>query len=343
MRILSCVIKDMKLAVRNYYVFFSIGFAVIFALLVAFAIPEAPASQAMAYIYLDEKVQLPGELAGEFSNNLHDAELVGSRDEIVSKMEKNRESMGVYITFESGKAVFEYIMQGYESEQMKNIIEAAMNSYFAEKAGMEMKITVTEINPGQPKIPLNKNYIPLFLVMESAFMGYFLAAAYLFIDKEEGTIKAFAVTPGKVWEYLLSKVIVFVLYGWMSGLIVTLAIMGFSVNYLQFGLMLMVYSAVGTILGLILASFFETINAAMIWIIGGMLVLGLSTFSYFAPAFSPWYIKIIPTYHMLFGFKDVLFGTGSTVGIYLNIVVYGAISVLLFLFAERLYHKKLSY
>ena len=36
-------------------------------------------------------------------------------------------------------------------------------------------------------------------------MGFFIIAAYIFLDKKEGVIKAYAVTPSPVWKYLLSK------------------------------------------------------------------------------------------------------------------------------------------
>ncbi|MFO7636479.1 MAG: ABC transporter permease [Clostridia bacterium] len=343
MKIWACVVKDIKMAFKNYYIYFTLGFAVVFVLLAAFVIPAEDSARGSFVLFIEDNASLGG-LLDNLSGDMQDAKVVSSLEEMKAVMEGDRTAVGLHLAMgDDGKLAFNFLLQGYESEQMRNIIRTGVEANYARAMGAEVQVEMVTLAPMAEKIPGNLAFLPIFLVMESAFMGFFMAAAYLFIDKEEGTIKAFAVTPGKVWEYLLSKVIVFMLFGWASGFIVTLALMGTGVNYLQFAIMLMVYSIVGTMLGLILASFFKSINSAMIWIILAMVILSFSVVSYFAPAFSPWYIRILPTYYMLNGFKDVLFGTGTNPGIAANILAYALLSLVLFFVAERLQRNKLAH
>ncbi len=80
----------------------------------------------------------------------------------------------------------------------------------------------------------------------------------MFFEKAEGTTKAYAVSPGTMMEYLMSKVIVMFLLGLGSMYLVTLATVGFKANL---GLMLAIAFAgsfFGSSLGLLISSFFST-------------------------------------------------------------------------------------
>lgn len=342
-KIWASIVKDVKMAFRNYYVYFTVGMSVIFILLVAFVIPQDTGPGGKIYLYLDPVLAAGNEILDGLPEGLYEAQRVTSPEDLRERLKSDRSAIGLQVSRDEEGLVFTYLLQGYESRQTRNILQTSIEMGILGDLGFRPPTETVFLGGTTERIPNHKNFIPLFLVMESALLGLFLGAAYLFIDKEEGTIKAFAVSPGRVWEYLLSKVIVFMLFSWVSGFLVALFLLGFSFNYLLFALMLMVYSVMATLLGLILAAFFDNIGSAMIWVVLSTVLLGLAAVSYFLPSFSPWYIQLLPTYHMLFGFRDVLFGTGTTGETVLNIALFGAVSVALFFLAERLHRNRLAH
>ncbi len=44
------------------------------------------------------------------------------------------------------------------------------------------------------------NLIPAFVVLMGSMMGFFIVIAYVYLDKDEGVIRAFAVSPSAVWN-----------------------------------------------------------------------------------------------------------------------------------------------
>lgn len=268
--------------------------------------------------------------------------LVISRDEILQRIRENRSSIGLYISTQENKLVYEFILQGYESDRLKATMEAHVVGWATMEAGYPVNSTITVLESNNPNIPVNKGMLPVFLVMESALMGLFMVAAYIFQDKEEGTIRAYAVTPATLWQYLLSKVVVFVLFGWVSGLFATILIMGFNLQYLQFMFLLTSASIFGTVLGLLVSGLFNSFMKSMAGIFALMFILGASVVSYYTPSFSPVYIKVLPTYPMLFAFREVLFPTGNAALVYMNVLGYLAASAVLFVISVRLHKKRFA-
>ena len=138
--------------------------------------------------------------------------------------------------------------------------------------------------------------LPIILTLNATFMGLFIIASYIFLDKDEGTIKALAVTPGYIWEYLLGKVGVIMVTGLASGFIVLIPLAGAKAHYIHFIPLLIMTNLFGSALGLFIASFFDTMAKAMGWLYGTIITLGFASISYYMPAFSPLVIRLLPSY-----------------------------------------------
>ncbi|NLG89163.1 MAG: ABC transporter permease [Clostridiaceae bacterium] len=339
MKLWALVVKDIKLSAKSNYTYIVLVFVIVFVVVAVFFVPDEFTNDPEVFVHAGTEGLLSGKI--EKALDVDEVVFYGSRDEVISNMKKDRTSIGVDITTENGKMVIEFITQGYESERLKKILEAHVMGWAALETGYEPNSYVTVLESNNPDIPANKGMLPVFLVMESAFMGFFMIAAYVFQDKEEGTIKAYAVTPAKIWQYLLSKVLVFVLFGWVSGLLATIIIMGPGIRYLQFMLLLTSASIFGSMLGLIAAGLFTSFTKAMNVIFVVAFVLGITVIPYYMPSFSPVYIRILPTYPLLFAFREVLFPTGNTVLVYTNVLGYLAASAVLFYIANKLFEKKL--
>lgn len=340
MKLWASILKDIKLSAKNYYTYILLIFVAVFVVVAIFFVPGEFNNETSVYAYVEAK----GPGSDMFLEQMRDEgmHMAQSREDILRNMEKDRSSIGLYIYQENDKMVMEFITQGYESDKLKEIMEAHMMGWAAMEAGYEPNSRVTVLESGNPSIPVNKGMLPIFLVMESAFMGLFMIAAYIYQDKEEGTIKAYAVTPATLWQYLLSKVVVFVLFGWISGLLVTVFIMGWDIQYLQFMLLLTVASIFGSVLGLVVSGLFDSFTKAMTGLFVLMFILGLSVISYYMPSFSPVYIRMLPAYPLLFAFREVLFPVGRADMVYTNILLYLAISAVLFYIAVKIHEKKLA-
>jgi hypothetical protein len=170
-------------------------------------------------------------------------------------------------------------------------------------------------------------------------MGLFIIAAFIFMDKEEGTIKAFAVTPSHIWEYLLGKMAVMLLAGMLSGLMTVLLVAGSSANYVLLILLLAVSNLFGSSLGLLVASFFDNMAQAMGTIFIIIYLMAMPAVSYYMPAFSPLPMRILPSYPLLFAFRETLLDDPDYAMVLANAAIFAVVSVILFLLANKRYKK----
>ena len=343
MKLLYSFLKDMQLALKSFYIYIELGFSLVFVAVMLLAVPENLEPKVTVYTYLD--LEGPSQAMAEESlaQEGYEIVLLPSREEVEAELADNRSSVGLAVGLEDGRIVYDYILQGYEDEKFRNIIKTSIESGFAkEMPGYENATTVTTLAGNVEKLSDRLNVLPVFLALNAAFMGLFIIASYIFLDKEEGTIKAFAVTPARVWHYLLSKMGVMLVSGLMSGLVATAFIAGLKAHYLHLVLLLIACNAFGSALGLFIASFFDTMTKAMGWLYMSIIVLALAVVSYYMPAFSPLVIRILPSYPMLFAFRETLHEVSDLRYIYANVLGFSLAGVVLFLLANWRFKKTLT-
>ncbi|MCK4543683.1 MAG: ABC transporter permease [Spirochaetales bacterium] len=343
MKLLYSFLKDMKLASKSFYFYMELGIALIFVVVLLFIVPENPDPKMDVYAYIDLQGPYKTMTEEALSRENTDLIMLNSREEVKAELKGNRGSVGLVITQADDRIVYEYILQGYEGEKFRNILKTSTEAGFVSEAANYRSVTnVITLEEDTEKLSLRLNILPVFLAYNAAFMGLFIIAAYIFLDKEEGTIKAFAVTPARVWHYLLGKVGVILVSGLMSGLVATIFLAGLKANYLHLILLLIATNAFGSTVGLFIASFFNTMVKAMGWLYVIIIILSFSAVSYYLPAFSPLIIRILPSYPMLFAFRETLYDVGNTGYIYTNVLGFSAASVILFLLANYRFKKTLT-
>ncbi len=225
-----------------------------------------------------------------------------------------------------GALSYTYYLQGYETQRMVDLLYVLHNEdpdvFAASFDAQEVRElgTFNLLNSRQ-------GIVPIFLAFMGSLMGFFIVMAYIFLDKDEGVIKAFAVTPSSVWKYLLSKTMVIITTVIVSSSIITIPVMGGQPNYLLFYLFVIVTTFAFAALGLLIASFFDSITKTFGILFGVMILLMLPAFSYFIPSFDPVWLRFFPTYPVLQGYKEILV-TGGDVGyvlIYSGVFLVGGI------------------
>lgn len=371
MKLFSTFLKDLKLSFRNYYIYIEIIMTIVFVAVLLFVVPENFQAEAKMYIHLDvdravleqlsqqlplDDVQsrelsllLEADLSGatdpaeQFEDWPNGLFLMPSADAVRANLAENRDAIGMVLSMTDGTLQFEFILQGYESQSMRNLLEKQFTApLLAMMPDTIDQTQVTLLSDSTEKLPDRVNLLPLLLVLNSAFVGLFIIAAYLFMDKEEGTIKALAVTPAHVWQYLLSKVGVMLVTGLITGSLIVLSVGHAHVHFGHFLVLLAIFNLFGSALGLFIASFFDTLTKSLGTLYLVIIFLSLASWSYFMPAFSPRVITWLPTYPMLFAMRETLLQQPDLGYIYTWAGVFALISVALFLLANLRYKKTIT-
>jgi hypothetical protein len=333
----------MKLSLKGFYIYIELGFALVFVAVLLFVVPENFEHKVTVYAYLDLEGPYQAMAEESLAQEGYEIILLPSREEVEAELADNRSSVGLAVSFEEGRIVYDYILQGYENEKFRNFIKTSIESGFAKNMpGYRNITTVTTLEGNVEKLSDRLNILPVFLGLNAAFMGLFIIAAFIFLDKDEGTIRAFAVTPAKVWHYLLGKMGVMLVAGLMSGLVATVFIAGAKAHYLHLILLLIACNGFGSALGLFIASFFDTMVKAMGWLYMSVIVLAFAAVSYYMPAFSPLAIRILPSYPMLFAFRETLYEVSNLRYIYTNVIGFSLFGVVFFLLSNWRFKKTLT-
>lgn len=340
-RLGALVKKDTLLGVENYYFAIVLFVAILFVILVNFVIPQDTFIEPKVYYYLEPDAQ---EVFRELVEQLQIKDQMNSKAELIENVETNINSYGMVFKVKDDKPVVEYVLQGYENQKKKNLLTLPVSLAFNQGQPSDLRIERLYLkDPTVFKdIPFNLMMVPLLILFEPALIGFILIATMVLLEKEEGTIRAFATTPGRLSEFLASKVLFILLLSVLSVIIITVFTVGLlpSVGYL------ILVVAIGSIffssLGLLIASFFDNLTKSMLWIILINLVLTLPVISYFMPGFAPTWLKWIPTYPLQFAIKEAVFPTGNLDLIFSNSLILGLGSILVFSLSVFFYQKNLS-
>ena len=368
MKLLSSIKKELILATRSFYFYIEILFALILLAVLLFAIPEHSQVIQDEYVYLDMPPQaadtvldmmLAEDVDGKaeqvtlsIDGVTYDTILVGKESEAlylldnaeaVKTLSESQRNIGLVVSISNdGQLYYRYYLQGYETQRLKNLLSVLHNidsqlleARFDEQPVRMLQASSAILNDKQ-------NAIPPMLAFNSSLMGMFIMAAYVFLDKKEGVIKAYAVSASSVWRYLLSKIVIILLTGIMTTLIVLLPIMGLNINY---GLVLTLQLTSGffaAVAGLLIASFFQDIAKAFGAIFGVMVLMMLPSFSYFLPGWAPFWVKLIPSYPLIQGFQEVLLPNSQTAYVLLTSAGFLLAGCILFVITNTRFKKALG-
>ena len=338
-----CFKKDMILSLKSWYIYSEIIMAFVFIALILLVVPENFNSKKILYAYFDLKPIEMNRIDEFISESEDDITLLNSEDEVREMLTQEKSSIGLLVSKKYRTLDYEIILQGYENNKYKKLLETDFLMYFiSEMPDYESIVTTTTLMGNNEDLSDRLNMLPVFLTMNASFMGLFIIASYIFLDKENGTIRALLVTPIEIWQYLLAKVGVILISGIISSFITVIFIAGTKANYLALFFLLVTTNAFGSALGLFIASFFNNISKAMGWLYSVIILLMFPTISYYMPAFSPILLRILPSYRMLFAYREILYETKNISYIYNTSLMFAILSVIIFLLANNKYKNSLT-
>ena len=337
MKLFSSFIKELKIASRGFYFYIEIFMAVLILAILLILVPDNFDSKQSEYIYLDmpdeaNEIYLDGILEGTEKGEIEDVTIeiddqekevelyttdnkeiyiLNSREDAIYMAEEEREVAAVINMDDNYEFTYDYYLQGYESDKYKNLLKILHVESSETIENMVDSQEVRSLSEEQNPLTDKENMLPTVLIFTGSLMGLFIIAAYIFLDKEEGVIKAYALTPTPVWKYLMSKVAVIMVTAIVSSFIVLLPIMNLRPDYLLLLILLITTGFFASSLGLLIASFYNNMMQAFgaLYII--MILMVIPNVAYFMPSWNPSWVRLIPTYPMLEGFKSVIVGNGD--------------------------------
>lgn len=367
MKIWSSFIKEVKITSKSFYFYIELFVALLLLGLLLFIIPDHFNQRTSEYVFYDmpAKVQQlhleeieSGDLTSETETVILEIEgeekavpfyqteekeiyLLDNQEDLEYMADKERE-LGVIVRMdENYQFTYDYYLQGYESSKFKNLIQLLnLESDEELMVGVE-KQEVRSLEGNKKRLTDRENLLPSLLVFNGALMGLFIIAAYIFSDKEEGVIKAYALSPEPLWKYLFSKIAVVMLTAVATSFIVVIPLMKFQINYLLLLLLLLTSAFFSSSLGLVIASFYNDIVQAFGSIYTLMILMLIPIITYFIPSWNPSWVKWIPSYGMLEAFKSILLGTGNGSFVLMVSASFAIIGSVLFLYANQRYKNDL--
>jgi len=368
MKLWHSFVKELLLASRSFYFYIELFMAGIFVFLLVFVIPDKFNAKAKEYIYLD----LPEAVSSVMTQEYLNADMDGIAQETDIKLDDGIVPATLYETDtkkifivdtaesakkiadetqafaaviridEQGKLTYTYYLQGYETQRLRNTYLVFHNedSYKTEKVFNAQDVRT--LKAGQVLLTDKENVIPSFLTFNGSLMGLFIIASYIFLDKKEGVIKAYAVTASSVWQYLLSNMGIIMVTGTLTSFIIVLPVMGLRLNYLLMIIFLLTTGFAASALGLVITSYYDDISRAFGALYVLIVALMLPNIAYFIPSWNPAWMKFIPTYVMLEGFKEILLPEGDTLYVLVASLWFVVAGLILFLFANVRFKKTLT-
>lgn len=367
MKLFSSFVKELKIASRGFYFYIEIFMAVLILVVFLFVVPDNFNSKTSEYIYLD----MPPEASDVYLQALLEETIDGNAEKLTIKVNKKEKEVSLYTL--DGKEIYilnsredliymadkereiaavikmdddynfnyEYYIQGYESDKFKNVLKIL---HVESNETIELAMDNQDVRPlatNHESLSDKDNMMPSVLVFNGALMGLFIMAAYIFLDRQEGVIKAYALTPSPVWQYLMSKIGVLMLTSIVSSFIVLIPIMKARPDYLLLLVLLVTTAFFSSSLGLLIASFYKDIMQAFGVLYAFMMLMIIPNIAYFMPSWNPTWVKIIPTYAMLEGFKSVLLGNGDWTYVLSISGVFFLAGMILFVLSNYRYKKTL--
>ena len=308
-----------------------------------FEITSQETGETTAYDFDDEKtieletVEMLDSSTGELEETVYYVET----EEDMIRLAYGESEIGATTAMDArGKVSYTYYLQGYETDRLESLLYISHSKPPGVINAKKDKQVVRTLGVMET-LNTRENLVPMFVAYLGSLMGFFIVLAYIFYDKAEGVIRAFAVTPSSIWKYLISKIFVILTTVVVSSSIITIPVMGGQPNYLLFYLFLIITTFAIASLGLLVASFFDSISKSFGIMYVIMIALMIPAFSYYLPSFDPLWLRFFPTYPILQGFKEILLnGDAGYVLTYALIFLAGGLA--LFVLADMRFKKTLT-
>ncbi len=195
-------------------------------------------------------------------------------------------------------------------------LQAKYGFYYAAVFVTLLWITILKMLPPQS---LNKA-LPLILFMDIIFTAFYFMAGLVFLEKVQGVLDAFALTPLKLREYLASKVLTLAAQSVFFAMIILMVIRGTDVNIPAFIAGVTMFSVICSFVGLITATYYGSFSKFLIPSMIPQIIMSIPLFFFFG-IYTQWFFYILPTQPYLILVRSAFVPVQSWEAVYC--VIYG--------------------
>ncbi len=198
------------------------------------------------------------------------------------------------------------VTEGFEAEWAGDAAAALLPTAREEGA---IPVFISRTGNAVSPPPFHKRCLPVFICFEAVVQGFLLAGVLMLSEKSGKIVCALRVSPLRPFHYWLAKILLFSVIGSLYALFMAVFTVGLSFPVPLFIAASMTASAMFTMLGMMTAVFFRSLNN---WFMLASLVLGinmLTMFVYLVPSLTLPFMRLIPSYPFLFIFEQILFGS----------------------------------
>jgi ABC-2 type transport system permease protein len=305
-RILNFFKLDITLSTRDSVLIYSLVSPLMLAIIVRVMVPSVQASTFTMALH-DEIPPTVIERLSAFG----DVETYGSPAEVIDRVNDNDAVPGVYL--EGGDYVL--VLEGNEEASA----EEGFTALLADATGqIDAEFTITDLQ-GQPAPILE--YGAVMIILLGLFVGGILVGFNIVDEKETDVIKAMAVTPLRILEYIFARSILAVVIAYATGYGAAYIILGAAVPAGQLAFAIAASLFVALPFGFIIGSLADNQMTAFALVKLLMAVfLTLPFVTIFVPAHLQWLFFIFPNYWMFVAMSNVFVGPG-VVGFGLSLIL----------------------
>ena len=252
-------------------------------------------------------VQKQNDRTGQLKGTVY---LMPDRESMLRMANRTGKIGAVIHVDEALNSSYEYITQGFETDRFNSSLYI-LHTFDIEEVEAQKALQNENSIGTIPRLNTRQAVVPVYVTFACALMGFFIVCAYVFLDKSERVIRALLVTPGTLTTYLLSKIMVLLTVLLVSASLVVLPVMGGQPHYPLFYLFLLSATFAVSALGLLVASFYDSMSKAFGVLYLILLVLMLPVIPYYVGSCDPLWMHFLPTWPVLECFKTILQGQPS--------------------------------
>ena len=187
--------------------------------------------------------------------------------------------------------------------------EQTLNAIALELTGTQPAPVATVLLDEQAKtVPFHLTSTPIFICFEALMVGFILGGALMLSEKQDGTVRALRVSPIRTGAYIVSKTLLFSAIGTVYASLICVLTVGVSIHWGLFLFLSFFGTAIFTMIGLAYTTPFRDMSGWFFSMVVLLSVNMLPVISYSSPAFTPFWMKLIPSYPILMAYRAALFG-----------------------------------
>lgn len=313
------MLKDIRNALRDNIILYGALFPILLAIIINFFIPSVQSMKLT--VAVEENVEQK-VIAGlkEYAN----VEIYENREFVKKRVKKNDDLAG--IVKEGDQYVI--LLEGNEAEEAGDIAQILMNRILSDKPRIEVEhISLEKTNS------IIREISGALLLLTSIIIGGYIIGFNIVNEKETKAIQAIAMTPLKIYEFILSHTLLCLIPGIVLGMISSFILVKCSINYWQVIISIAATTGIGMILGFIIGGLADNLISAIAIVKFEMLVfIGIPIASIFTPQNLQWLFYVFPNYWAFQCYLNIFNGNNQPIGFALSSLIAFILSTVIMFF-----------